>query len=185
MRLSISATCRLRLLEESDALELQAVIEANREVLARWLPWAGAQTLEDTLGFIRRTREQLAGNDGFQLAIVCGGKIAGVAGYREVDWNQRSASLGYWLAAQHQGRGTMTEVVRALVDHAVSGWDLDRVEIRAAVENKRSRAIPERLGFRFEGKMPEAEVIAGRRLENAVYAVSAADWLELVAARRG
>ena len=177
MRFSISATCRLRLLEESDAVELHALIEANRELLAPWLPWAAGQTFEDTLAFIRRTREQLDGDDGFQLAIVCGDEIAGVVGYREVDWEQRSTSLGYWLGAQHQGRGTMTEAVRALVDHAISDWGLDRVEIRAAVENRRSRAIPERLGFRLERTLPEAELVAGRQLDSAVYAISAGEWL--------
>jgi ribosomal-protein-serine acetyltransferase len=176
MRLSISATCRLRLLEESDAAELHALIEANRELLARWLPWAAGQTFEDTLAFVRRTREQLDGNDGFQLAIVSGGKIAGVVGYRSVDWAEHSTSLGYWLGAEHQGRGTMTESVCALVDHAVSGWRLDRVEIRAAVENRRSRAIPERLGFRLELTLPKAEVVDGRQLDSAVYAISAAEW---------
>jgi ribosomal-protein-serine acetyltransferase len=176
MRLSISASCRLRLLEESDAAELHALIEANRELLARWLPWAAEQTFEDTLDFIRRTGEQLTGNDGIQLAIACAGKIAGVVGYREVNWERRTTSLGYWLGAEHQGRGTMTEAVRALVDHAVSGWGLDRVEIRAAVENRRSRAIPERLGFRLEQTLPEAETVGGRALDSAVYAISAADW---------
>lgn len=176
MRLSLSPTCRLRLLEESDAAELHALIEANRELLARWLPWAAEQAFEDTLDFIRRTREQVAGSDGFQLAIVCGEEIAGVVGYREVDWERRSTSLGYWLGAERQGRGTMTEAVRALVDHAVSGWRLDRVEIRAAVENRRSRAIPERLGFRLERTLPEAEVVEGRRFDTALYAISAADW---------
>ena len=57
---------KLRLVDESDAGELHAMVEANRDYLARWLPWAASQTLEDTLAFIKRTREQLAGNDGFQ-----------------------------------------------------------------------------------------------------------------------
>jgi ribosomal-protein-serine acetyltransferase len=183
MRLSISDACRLRLLEESDAAGLHALIEANRELLAQWLPWASGQTFDDTLDFIRRTREQLAANDGFQAVIVCGGGIAGVVGYRGVDWHERSTSLGYWLGAEHQGRGTMTAAVRTLVDHAMSGWELDRVEIQAAVENRRSRAIPERLGFSLERTLPEAETIDGRALDCVVYAMSAADWMRPAEAR--
>ena len=37
--------CWLRLLEEADAPELHAVVEANRDHLARWMPWAAGQTL--------------------------------------------------------------------------------------------------------------------------------------------
>jgi ribosomal-protein-serine acetyltransferase len=166
----------LRLLEAADAEELHAAIEANREELARWLPWAAGQTFEDTVEFLRRTETQVAGNDGFQAAIVCREEIAGVVGFHSVDWGNRSTGIGYWLAAKHQGRGTMTAAVRALTDHALSTWELNRVEIRAAVENRRSRAIPERLGFQQEGILRAAEQVQGRHLDSVVYSMLAADW---------
>ena len=180
MRLQISEACLLRPLEETDADELQALIEINRKDLARWLPWAAAQTPEDTVEFIARAWEQLERDDGFQAAIVCKGAIAGMVGYVSVDWQNRSTSLGYWLAEQHRGRGTMTEAVRALVKHAVFDWDLNRIEIRAAAENRASRAIPERLGFRQEGVLREAEVVDGRPLDIVVYALLAVDWAQRV-----
>jgi ribosomal-protein-serine acetyltransferase len=176
LRVDLCDTAHLRLLQESDAMELHALIEANREHLARWLPWAAAQTPEDTLAFIRRTREQLAGGRGFQMAIVCDGKIAGVIGYPDVDWQHRSTSVGYWLSEAQQGRGTMTVAVNRLVDHAFSVWKLNRVEVRAATENSRSRAIPERLGFRWEGTLRQAEQIGDHYLDIDVYSMLASDW---------
>lgn len=173
---SISEGCRLRLLEEDDAPELHALIDANRARLAEWLPWAAAQTLEDTVGFIRRTREQLADNDGLQAAIVCEEAIAGVVGYVGVDWQNRSTSLGYWLGEEYQGRGTMTMAVRMLVNHALFRWRLNRVEIRAAEENRPSRAIPERLGFHRDGILREAELVEGRYLDSVVYSMLTVDW---------
>ncbi len=146
-RLEISDESHLRPLAEADAEALYALIEANRSYLARWLPWAAGQTFEHTAEFIRRSREQLAGNDGFQAALISGGKLVGVVGYHGVDWDNRRTSIGYWLSEEQQGRGTMTAAARLLTEHALSVWDLNRVEIRAAVENRRSRAIPERLGF--------------------------------------
>ena len=112
---------RLRLLEESDAAELYALIEADRAYLSEWMPWAPAQTLEDTRVFIRRARKQLGDNDGFQTAIVLDGRIVGEIGYHRVDWHHRSTSIGYWLASSAQGRGAMTRAVRALVDWAFRG----------------------------------------------------------------
>ena len=70
----------------------------------------------------------------------------------------------------------MTEAVRACVDHAFTTWKLNRVMIQAAVENTRSRAIPERLGFREEGILREVERIGDRMLDDVVYAMLAADW---------
>ncbi|MFZ2112632.1 MAG: GNAT family N-acetyltransferase [Solirubrobacteraceae bacterium] len=161
----------LRLLEESDAQELYSVIEANRDRLARWMPWAAGQTLDDTLVFIRDTREQLARNDGFQTAVIDDGRIVGVVGFHGISWQHRSTSIGYWLADSAQGHGTMTQAVRALVDHAFGTWRLHRVEIRAGVDNMRSRAIAERLGFTQEGVAHEAERVGGRYVDQVVYAI--------------
>ena len=126
---------RLRLLDESDAEDLYAAVDANRDHLARWLPWAAGQTLEGTLAFIRSTRRQLATNDGFQTAIVEDGRIIGMVGFHGVSWDHRSATIGYWLAEAAQGRGIMTRAVRALANYAFTVWELNRVEIRAAVDN--------------------------------------------------
>lgn len=166
----------LRLLRESDARELYTVVDANRDHLAHWMPWAAAQTFDDTLAFIRRTRDQLANNAGFQTAIIEGRQIVGVVGFHSVAWEHRSTSIGYWLAEPSQGRGTITHAVRALVDHAFRTWQLHRVEIRAAVENARSRAIPERLGFTQEGVLRAAERIAEHYIDLVVYSTFAPEW---------
>jgi ribosomal-protein-serine acetyltransferase len=170
----------LRPLEESDAEELYLLIDANRARLERWMVWAEGQTPERTLEFIRATRKQIAGDGGFQAAIVGEGRIVGVAGFHGVDWPNRAASLGYWLAAEEEGRGTMTHAVRALVDHGFGQWGLNRVEIRADVQNIRSRAVAERLGFVHEGTLRQALRLADGFHDDAVYAMLAADWAPAV-----
>jgi ribosomal-protein-serine acetyltransferase len=150
MKLTISDTAHLRPLERADARELHGLIEANRAELTR--------------------------DDGFQAAVVSEGKIAGAIGYVGFSRQHRSTNLGYWLDAKHQGRGTMTAAVRALVDRAFSVWNLNRVEIRVASENRRSRAIPTRLGFQEEGTLRKAEFVDGRFLDNVVYSMLAWDW---------
>jgi ribosomal-protein-serine acetyltransferase len=176
--LAVSDDCHLRLLEEADAEELYRLIEANRAYLARWMPWAAGQTPETTLEFIRLTLRQAAANDGFQAALVCDGAIIGMVGFHGVNWPHGSTTVGYWLDERHQGRGLMTRAVRALVDHAFGEWDLHRVEIRAATDNHRSRAIPERLGFREEGVQREAERIGERYNDLAVYGLLAPEWVQ-------
>jgi ribosomal-protein-serine acetyltransferase len=178
LRCELPGGYALRLLEESDAAELYALIDANREHLVPWMPWApDERSPEDVLPFIRATRRQIADNDGLQTAIVDpAGRIVGVAGFHGVDWSHATTSVGYWLARDQQGRGTMTAAVRALVDHAFATWSLNRVTIQAAVDNAPSRAIPERLGFREEGTLREVEQVGDRRLDNVVYSMLTADW---------
>ena len=171
----LSEQAYLRPFESADAGELHALIEANRAHLARWLPWASRQTPADTEQFIRRAQAQLEEDNGFQAAVVCEERIAGAIGYHSVDWGRRQTGIGYWLSEDRQGKGTMTLAVAALVDHALGEWELNRVEVRVAVENQRSRAIPERLGFRQEGVLREAERVGERYLDTVVYSVLASD----------
>jgi ribosomal-protein-serine acetyltransferase len=166
----------LRPFEPADVEPLHAAIEANRKHLAPWLPWAAAQGEHDTAGFVREAREQLLRNEGMQLAIVEGATIAGAIGFPEVDWPRRATRIGYWLSEDRQGRGTATAATRALVSHALGVWQLHRVEIRASAENRRSRAVPERLGFREEGTLRGAERIGHRHVDMVVYSMLAAEW---------
>lgn len=168
----------LRPLQAVDAAELYAVVEANRDYLARWMPWAAGQDLAATEKFIAETEAQVARDDGFQAAIAPAGQIIGVAGFHSIDWINRNTSIGYWLAEHAQGKGTMTTVVRALVSHAFSEWNLHRIEIHCAPANHRSRAIPERLGFREEAVLREAELVGGQWLDSVVYGVLESEWGE-------
>lgn len=172
----LATGARLRLPEEADADALHAVVEANREHLARWLPWAAAQTADGTLEWIRTARRRLTDDRGIELIIEDGGAIVGAAGTSDVSWRDRSAAVGYWLAEEAQGRGTMTATVRAIVDHAFGHWHLHRVEIRAAPENARSRAVAERLGFTAEGTLRQVERIGDRYVDHVVYGMLAAEW---------
>jgi ribosomal-protein-serine acetyltransferase len=169
--------CVLRAFEERDAEELDRVIEANRVYLARWLPWVEAENgVESRREFIRSTRRQALAHDGFVAAIVDDGAIVGTIGFHRVDRVNRATSIGYWLAEDRQGRGTMTEAVRALTAHALGAWRLNRVEIRVAVGNERSAAVPLRLGFLEEGVLREAELHGDRYLDLRVFSMLARDW---------
>ena len=167
----------LRGLEDADAEELFALIDANRAHLALWMPFVGqTRSAVDSLAFIRAARRQYEENRGMQLALLQGERIIGVAGFHAIDWTRRSTSIGYWIAADQQGAGTMTTAVSALLKQAFAGWKLTRVEIRAGVANARSRAIPERLGFREEGVLRSAERIGTRVIDHVVYVMTARDW---------
>jgi ribosomal-protein-serine acetyltransferase len=166
----------LRPLEEADAGELHALIERNRAQLARWLQWAQDPTPEQTLAYIRRARANESHGRGLERAIVAEQGIVGVVGFPSIDRPNRRAEIGYWLDRSHQGRGVMTSSLAALVDHAFEGLRLNRLEIRTDVENAASRAVAERLGFRYEGTLRQAYRITGERnSDDALYARLAAD----------
>ena len=85
-------------------------------------------------------------------------------------------SLGYWIGEAYQGRGLVTASCRALITHAFDEARLNRVEIRCAVENRKSRAIPARLGFRQEGLLRDAEWLYDHFVDHVVYATLVKEW---------
>jgi len=167
----------LRPVEEADAEELYERVSANREMLGEWMPWAPGATVESIGEFIRSTRRQLADNDGFQAVIVQDGRIVGMIGFPRVSWTDRWCEIGYWIDSEAQGQGTITLAARALTDHALDHWKLNRVAIRAGVGNVRSRAVAERLGFTYDGVLRQAERHPdGRYIDLAVYSMLASEW---------
>lgn len=175
-QIEVTDGCHLRLLAVADALRLQELIERNRDRLAAWFDWAAGQDLAETQAFLRGAEQEAERGESFQAALVRDGEVVGVAGFVAVDRRLGSTRIGYWLDREQEGRGTMTAAVRALVDLALGEWGLNRVEIRAAAENRRSRAIPERLGFAQEGILRQAERVGDRLLDSVVYAMLAEDW---------
>jgi RimJ/RimL family protein N-acetyltransferase len=59
--------------------------------------------------------------------------------------------VGYMLAPEARGRGTMTRALRLLVAWAFAELALTRVQAFASPDNARSIALLERLGFAREG----------------------------------
>lgn len=167
----------LRLLENRHAEELFALIDQNREHLRKWLPWLdGNRSLEDTRAFITRSLIRYANNKGFPASIWFKGTLAGIIDYNTIDWSNRTASIGYWLGASFQGKGLVTKACRALIGYAFNELKLNRMEIRCATGNKRSRAIPERLGFTQEGTVRQAEWLYDHFVDHAVYGMLASEW---------
>lgn len=71
----------------------------------------------------------------------------------------------------------MTDACRALIDTLFSEYDLNRVEIRAAVQNVKSQAIPERLGFTKEGCLRQCEWLHDHFADHFVYGLLKEEYL--------
>jgi ribosomal-protein-serine acetyltransferase len=65
----------------------------------------------------------------------------------------------------------MTTVVRDLIEIGRRHYSLQKIDIRCATGNAKSRAIPERLGFSHEGTLRRAERVYDQWLDHEVYAL--------------
>jgi len=93
-----------------------------------------------------------------------------------LDWTNRKTEIGYWLGESFQGRGLVTKSCRVLIDYAFNELKLNRVEMRCGVENKKSRNIPEKLGFREEGVVRQAGWLHDHFVDYVIYGMLASEW---------
>lgn len=73
----------------------------------------------------------------------------------------------------------MTKSCAALLALCFTALDLERVEIRAAVDNSKSRAIPKRLGFVEEGCIRQGEYLYDKYVDLVVYGQLKKEWQAL------
>ena len=176
LRWPIREDLELRLPEERHADELFAVINRNRDRLEQWLHWAhSSHTPEDVVKYVQMARKDFQKPAALHFLIFHEGKIAGGCGLLLNELND-FAEIGYWIDARLEGRGIVSECCRALIDYAFSELQLNRVQIRCAMENLRSAAIPRRLGFTHEGTLRQAIRTNNRLDDELCYGLLRTEW---------
>lgn len=174
----ISDHLKLKSWDPSQASELFALVDSNREHLSEWLPWVKFnQTVHDSEKFIESVRAEMRGDKGLELGIWYNDTLAGCIGLHELNMLHKKTSLGYWLGKKYVGKGIMTKSVKALTTYCFEQLGFNRVELRAAVENEKSNAIAKKLWFKREGTLRQAELINGEFVDDFVYSMLKKDWV--------
>lgn len=183
-RYSINEHTYLKMLDLNDVEELFALTDHSRETLREWLPFVdNVKTVKDTEQFVRNAMQQYADHNGIQAGIYYDGKLAGVIGYHQVNWQHKWTSIGYWLGNEFVGKGLVTNSMRAFIDFAFEYLKLNRIEVRVAVGNIRSRTIPKVLGFNEEGRLRDAEWLYDHYVDQVVYGLTAVEWKKIKMAK--
>jgi ribosomal-protein-serine acetyltransferase len=172
----LNGQIELQLIQHQHGRELFEVMDANRKHLRPWHPWVDRiRSTADLDRSITGWLQQFSLNRGFHAGIWREGKLCGAINHLNIDWLNRSTWLSFWLDEAHQGRGIMTAACRAFVSHAFNTLGLNRVTIECASTNARSRRIPERLGFKFEGISRGVEWLHDHYADHAIYGLLKGD----------
>ena len=167
----------LRLHQEKVASLLFELVEKNRIHFREWLPWLDVNTkIEDTKKFIAGVEDNYKKGLSLNLGIYYQDKIIGALGFNVIENTNKKVEIGYMLDKDSCGNGIMTKSCKALINYGFNELDLNRIEIKAAVENTKSRAIPERLGFKQEGILQQGEFLYDHFVDVAVYGMLKENW---------
>ncbi len=175
----ISDEIELRPFVEADAEEIFATVKANYEHLRPFLHWVVPEySLEDVKEFIQQSKKATEEKLRQGFGIFYKEKLVGSIGFNKFDWDAKLTEIGYWMAKDFSGKGIIIKSCQVLIHYAFDELKMNRIEIRCATENVRSRAIPEKLGFQLEGVLRQALWRHTRLYDDAIYGLLKDDWKE-------
>jgi RimJ/RimL family protein N-acetyltransferase len=147
----------LRECRPGDGAEQYAARLESDAALMSWMPFARAEkpSLEQCEANCRAAHAKfLLREDVRIMAFERGsGKFVVSTGLHRMSWDHGIFEIGYWVRTPYAGKGYVTEAVNALTRYAFGQLGARRVSIFCNAENPRSAAIPQRLGFRLEGRL--------------------------------
>jgi len=169
----------LRLYQEKTTHLLFSLVDENRTHFRKWLPWLDFNTkIEDTEKFISDSQKNYKKGTALNLGIFYKENLVGGIGFNSINKLHKSAEIGYMLGAKFNGKGIMTKSCKSLLNYGFDSLNLNRIAIKASSDNKKSRAIPERLGFKQEGILRQAEYLYGTFHDVTIYSMLKQNWLK-------
>ncbi len=174
------SVARLRTPRVEDAEQSFALLAGRREILD-WIEWAGPRDVSEMREKARNWRVESDDAANYQLAILHAdsAEIVGALSLRFVDHPERG-DLGYWIGAEHQGKGLASDAVGLALWLAFDALEANSVSACVFVDNFASRRVLEKHGFELQ---PAAETSCGQR-PRWTFLLESAAWSARAGARR-
>lgn len=168
----------LRPLRRRDGAAWRRLRIADEALIARWdatspLTWADRHSRAAWQAHRSALAKACRRGEAAAFAIEVAGEFAGQITLGGI---QRGAVcscwVGYWVSSTVQRKGVATTAVRLLVEHALDGMRLHRVEATIAPENVASLGVVRRLGFRQEGLLRRYLDVGGGWRDHLLFAIT-------------
>lgn len=144
----------------------QVVFQAINESIEDLRPWMAFarkdQTEEEVEINIRKSYTEFLQREDLRLHIFLKetGEFIGSSGLHRINWGVPKFEIGYWINSRFSKKGYMKEAVEGIANFSLEELGAKKLEIRCDPRNTRSRAIPEKLGFKLEGILENDKVSA-------------------------
>lgn len=148
------------ILKEISLEEVQPIFTTlvrERDYFSEWLPFVEhTKEIADTEYFVESIMHGDRNN--LTCAIYYQNHFVGLVGLKDTDTTNKKTEIGYWLSENYQKKGIMTRACQAVIDYAFDVLEMNRVQLKAATGNIKSRQVAERLGFKQEGIERDGEL---------------------------
>jgi RimJ/RimL family protein N-acetyltransferase len=102
----------------------------------------------------------------------------GLTTLRRIDWVNRTAMFGVWIAPEAQGRGAGKAATVQMVSAAFGRFNLRKVSLEVLASNDRAVALYKSLGFAEEGRFVDDVLVDGECEDVIRMAITASRWAD-------
>ena len=155
----------------------QAVRESITE-MSPWMPWCHADySIEESRAWVESRAEAWEKGTEYDFAITDArdGFFLGGCGLNHIDQANRIANLGYWVRTSRAKKGVASAAARLLAQFGLGKLELNRIEIMAAVGNKASQRVAEKVGAKREGILRNRRVVRDQVYDTVMFSLISKD----------
>jgi RimJ/RimL family protein N-acetyltransferase len=140
----------LKLLEETDAESLAKY--ANDKEISQFTLLPSPYTIDNANWFIRESNKKYQEKQSCELAIYHkeNSEVIGVIGLTKLNFSEKNAELGYWLAKPYHGKKIMTQAVDLMINYGFTVLNLNSIYAKVMEPNIPSANLLEKKGFMLE-----------------------------------
>lgn len=158
----------------TDAEAFFAFEKENGESIREYFMLPEFSSVSETVALLQKYEEQR--DREFYWVCSKDGEIAGAVTLTQIRREPfQSANLNFYLGLRFRGQGMMTTSLLQVLDVAFNELGLNRIEAFIHPENRKSREVVRRAGFRYEGMMRQYFRIQGIWCDHQRWAVVASD----------
>jgi ribosomal-protein-alanine N-acetyltransferase len=161
----------LRRLNENDVDEVLA-LRGNPETM-KYIPKPLAKSKEDALEHIAMIEDKIVNNIGINWGITLKGvpKIIGIVGIYKFYPENHRAEIGYMSLPETNGKGYITEAIKAVVTYGFEQLNLHSIEAIIDPNNIASERVLQKNGFVKEAHILENELWDGKYWDTVIYSL--------------
>lgn len=172
MTLIVNHNITLSLINQSHALPIFNMVNTNRSYLKQWLTFVNNMTtVQIAQNFVNSTMQQNIDKTTFAFVIFFNQVMVGRIGVYKIDTQNKIGEIGYWLVETAQGNGIIINACKTIINFCFNTIALNRIEIKCATQNLKSKQVPLKLNFLHEGVIKQGELLNGNFIDLDLFAL--------------
>jgi RimJ/RimL family protein N-acetyltransferase len=112
----------------------------------------------------------------YRWFVLCETEPVGTVSLKNISHSMGYGEIGYGIAEAHHGRGIATAAVSLFIAKIFHETPLRKLIALVHVENRASRRVLAKLGFRQEGLLVEHYVIQNQPVDEVIYGLLKHEW---------